>query len=120
MAILGWCFSTEHCHVPIYLYVHWDRQEGHISDGHNQADYPVYRVPCLCHVMVLEREGTATPPVQGNLQPELEKNTAESKDFSRFNSQEDAFLMRRDKDIQQLVDLLKMAVCSGNEELQKI
>lgn len=22
------------CHVPIYLYVHWDRQEGHISDGH--------------------------------------------------------------------------------------
>lgn len=51
------------CCVHIYLYELWDRQEGHTSDGDTLADYPVYRALWLCHIRVLEREGTATPLV---------------------------------------------------------
>lgn len=97
----------------MYAYVCvWDRQEGNAFDGGTLADYPVYRVQCtlLHHIRVLEREGTATPPVKGNLQPDLARN---AKIFLMF-------LMRKDRDIQKLVDMLKMAACSGDKGLQKV
>lgn len=47
----------------------------------------------------------------------MEKKAGKSKDFSHFISQENVCLMRKDRDMQKLVDMLKMAVCGGDEGL---
>lgn len=66
------------------------------------------------------KRGNSYSSGTGESSSPMEKKAGESKDFSDFNSQENVFLMRKDRDMQKLVDMLKMAICSDDEGLQKV
>lgn len=81
----------------------------------------VCRLPCLCHIRLLQREGTATVSNIEESSARVGKKYGRVKLFLFFlSSQKDAFLMRRDWEIQQLVNMLNMTVCSCDKGVQKI
>lgn len=75
----------------------------------------------MCHIRLLERKGTVAPSSIQESSVRVGKNKqGESKDFSlffSFSSQKDMFLIRRVREIQQLVNILNMAVCSGDKKI---